>query len=105
MSKADRYLYPAARVIQKLALVCDGADEDWLHRGAEAASKATGVTYTGVFKWMRPKSAGGRDGFIPAKHHIPILEYARKHGVDLEPADFFVRPSEPKPALVECSAD
>ena len=88
MSEPEKYLAPAVRVIAKLAPGGGGAD-DRLHRGIEAAVKATGVKYSGVFRWMRPKAVGGRDGLIPSKHHPRLLDYAREHKLPLTPDDFF----------------
>ena len=28
-------------------------------------------------------------GLIPTQYHLPIIEKAREHGIDLTPADFF----------------
>lgn len=88
MSREEKYLPPASQVILKLASTEESEEDIW-RRGIKAASKATGVTYAGVFRWMRPKSAGGRDGLIPSRHHAPIIEYARKYRCPLSHEDFF----------------
>lgn len=36
-----------------------------------------------IHKWTVPKDQGGRGGLIPSWNQIPLLEYAREHGIPL----------------------
>ncbi|CAK01387.1 hypothetical protein predicted by Glimmer/Critica [Bartonella tribocorum CIP 105476] len=43
-----------------------------------------------VYKWTYPfEKREGKGGIIPAKYQIVLLNYAREHGIDLRPEDFF----------------
>ncbi len=43
-----------------------------------------------VYKWTYPfEKREGKGGIIPAKYQIMLLNYARDHGIDLRPEDFF----------------
>jgi len=54
-----------------------------------------------VYRFTYPRSQGGTDGVIPARHQPVLLQKARENAVDLRPEDFFVMPdgsSDPEPA-------
>ncbi|MET3560838.1 hypothetical protein ABID39_001554 [Bartonella japonica] len=43
-----------------------------------------------VRKWVYPfEKREGKGGIIPAKYQVMLLNYAREHGIDLCPDDFF----------------
>ncbi|WP_375627058.1 MULTISPECIES: hypothetical protein [unclassified Bartonella] len=43
-----------------------------------------------IRKWAYPfEKREGKGGIIPAKYQIMLLNYARDHGIDLRPEDFF----------------
>ncbi|WP_254473848.1 MULTISPECIES: hypothetical protein [unclassified Bartonella] len=43
-----------------------------------------------VRKWAYPfEKREGKGGIIPAKYQVMLLNYAREHGIDLRPDDFF----------------
>lgn len=43
-----------------------------------------------IRKWAYPfEKREGKGGIIPAKYQIVLLNYAREHGIDLRPEDFF----------------
>ncbi|SSZ40473.1 Uncharacterised protein [Bartonella grahamii] len=43
-----------------------------------------------IRKWAYPfEKREGKGGIIPAKYQIMLLNYAREHGIDLRPEDFF----------------
>lgn len=55
--------------------------------GIAETAEAVGIHYSGVSKWMKPVERGGRGGFIPRRHHLPLLAAARELGIPLTPAD------------------
>jgi len=69
-------MQPAQNIIQKLG-------------GPTAVSEIVGVHRTRVSNWQRPRESGGTGGLIPQKHHRKIITYARQHGIDLKPDEFF----------------
>ncbi|EJF80772.1 hypothetical protein MCQ_00492, partial [Candidatus Bartonella washoeensis Sb944nv] len=43
-----------------------------------------------IRKWTYPfEKREGKGGIIPAKYQVMLLDYAREHGIDLRPDDFF----------------
>ena len=72
------HLEPAKTVIDKLG-------------GYELVASIIGRHPTRVYRWMRPVSAGGTNGLVPAKYQGVLLDWARANGVRLRPQDFFVR--------------
>lgn len=88
-----KYLNPAYGIIVKLAdSVPATLSPSVTKRGIAAVCEATGLSPTRVYRFMLPPEDYGTGGLVPARHQQPILDYARKHGVDLGPADFFLRP-------------
>jgi hypothetical protein len=69
---------PAATIISRLG-------------GEKTVSEITGRAYTAPYRWQHPVGKGGTGGLIPQKHHVALLDYARAHGIELTPADFFPR--------------
>jgi hypothetical protein len=70
------YLEPARTVIEKLG-------------GYERVAAIVGRHPTRVYRWMRPVSAGGTGGLVPAKYQVVLMDYARDHGICLKATDFF----------------
>lgn len=66
---------PAQSIIQKLG-------------GPGLVSKITGTAYTAPWRWRAARERGGTGGVIPQRHHLVLLQYAQRHGIDLSPADF-----------------
>ena len=66
----------AARVIQKCG-------------GHKMVAKWLGLSLTRIYCFTYSKAKGGTGGLIPAEHQRTLLNKAKKHGVDLTPADFF----------------
>ena len=60
--------------------------------GVSAVARATGVTLTSVQRWRWPRSIGGLDGYIPARHYRNLLALAQDQGVEL-PIAAFVDPA------------
>lgn len=69
------HLDPARSIISKI--------------GTEKVAEITGRHVSRVYRWMAPKEKGGTDGFIPPAEARALLDYARKHGVDLSADEFF----------------
>ncbi|WP_375623491.1 MULTISPECIES: hypothetical protein [unclassified Bartonella] len=58
--------------------------------GAKRVSLISQCHVSAVYKWTYPlKKLEGKGGIIPAKYQIMLLNYARDHGIDLRPDDFF----------------
>ncbi|WP_273721232.1 MULTISPECIES: hypothetical protein [unclassified Bartonella] len=58
--------------------------------GAKRVSLISQCHVSAVYKWTYPlKKLEGKGGIIPAKYQIMLLNYARDHGIDLRPEDFF----------------
>ncbi|WP_273790032.1 hypothetical protein [Bartonella sp. ML70XJBT] len=58
--------------------------------GAKRVSLISQCHVSAVYKWTYPlKKLEGKGGIIPAKYQIMLLNYAREHGIDLRPEDFF----------------
>jgi hypothetical protein len=55
--------------------------------GPEKVAAALGLSRSRVYRWTRPRTRGGSDGLIPAKHQAPLLAAARRRRIALEPAD------------------
>lgn len=56
--------------------------------GESALAAALGVDVSRVYRWTYPKSRGGTDGLIPAKHHPVILVKAQQMSIKVDPSDF-----------------
>ncbi len=58
--------------------------------GAKRVSLISQCHVSAVYKWTYPfEKREGKGGIIPAKYQIMLLNYAREHGIDLRPEDFF----------------
>ncbi|USP03376.1 hypothetical protein [Bartonella taylorii] len=58
--------------------------------GAKRVSLISQCHVSAVYKWTYPlKKLEGKGGIIPAKYQVILLNYAREHGIDLRPDDFF----------------
>ncbi len=58
--------------------------------GAKRVSLISQCHVSAVYKWTYPfEKREGKGGIIPAKYQIMLLNYARDHGIDLRPEDFF----------------
>ena len=53
-----------------------------------------GVDVSRVYRWTYPRSRGGSDGVIPARHQARLLSEASKRGLPLRPDDFFPKRGE-----------
>ncbi len=56
--------------------------------GASKVAAALDVSYSQVRKWTWSKARGGTGGIIPQRHHVPILDLARRLDVPMTAADF-----------------
>lgn len=43
-----------------------------------------------VWRWSQPKRAGGTDGIVPARYHVPLLRLAQRLGRTLTPNDLVI---------------
>lgn len=57
--------------------------------GHAVVAEVLGVDISRVYRFTYPKSRGGTDGVIPAKHQITLLAEMPKRGVALRAQDFF----------------
>lgn len=73
----SKRLEPAKTVIERLG-------------GPVRVSEICGVHESRPSHWMRPRDKKGTGGLIPAEYQQVLLDYAKAHGIDLKPADFFV---------------
>ena len=71
------HLEPAKSVIGKI--------------GIDRVAEITGKHVSRVYRWMYSKERGGTDGLIPHSDASKLLAYARENGIELSPADFFVK--------------
>jgi hypothetical protein len=62
-----------------------------LSRGIDAVAAITGANRTRVYRWMRPKSAGGTGGTVPHRQANKLLEFAKRENVPVGAEDFFDR--------------
>jgi len=74
----NRYLDPAHTIIERLG-------------GLDNVAKASRASKSRVCRWRLPKIKGGTGGLIPQQRQERILDWAHKRGIDLAPADFFVK--------------
>lgn len=56
--------------------------------GITAVSRATKTSTVTVQRWRFPKEKGGTGGFIPRKHHGPLMALGKARGIDLPAAAF-----------------
>jgi len=73
---SETHLDPARSVIAKAG-------------GVDVVVNVTGKHISRVYRWMYPKDRGGTGGIIPQADAEAILKHAKKHGLDISPADFF----------------
>ena len=66
---------PAQTIIDKLG-------------GPTLVAGIVGIHRTRVSSWQRSRETGGTDGRVPQNHIPVLLEYARKHGIELTAEDF-----------------
>lgn len=43
-----------------------------------------------VWRWSQPRKAGGTDGIVPARYHVPLLRLAQRLGRNLTPNDLVI---------------
>lgn len=55
--------------------------------GVRKTARALGRSPSAICKWRKPRSRQGTGGAVPGRVHIPILAYAKKHKLDILPAD------------------
>jgi len=70
----------AERIIEK----CGGADK---------VAALLGLHPSAVYRWQYPAVRGGTGGSVPTGRQQELLDRAREAGIDLQPDDFFARPS------------
>jgi hypothetical protein len=63
--------------------------------GSGPLARRLGLDRSAVHRWALPKSRGGSDGLIPARHHRRVLELASAEGIALTAADLV---GAPRPA-------
>ena len=69
---------PAFTIVQKLG-------------GTSATAEIVGRHPSQITRWMLPLAgSNGRQGVIPMAEAKKILRYAREHGLDIVPGDFFL---------------
>lgn len=73
---AKEHLNPAATAIAKLG-------------GPDRVSEITGKHISRIYRWMYAKARGGTGGRVPQDDAQKMLEFAKREGIDLSPADFF----------------
>jgi hypothetical protein len=56
-------------------------------------AKITGLSFTTVYRWCYPRSAGGSDGVIPRTALPRVLAAATQNGIVLSAEDLDPRPS------------
>lgn len=83
-------LEPARTIIEKIG----GEKAQSISAKCIRVGEIIGLDRSRVYRWMRPRQAGGRDGLVPDKYQRVLLEYARANKIDLSASDFFV--AEPK---------
>lgn len=81
-------LEPAYSLIRKF----DPKGQGKVSRGAEAIAVRLGLTRSAVTKWTLPANKSGTGGYIPPRYYDEILTYANETGIEIEPAEFVVRP-------------
>lgn len=83
MNDADAYdtVSPGQVIIDELGLV---AVVEGLRDEFPTLSKST------VWRWSQRRSAGGTDGIIPSRYHLPLLRLAQRAGRSLTPDDLVV---------------
>jgi hypothetical protein len=81
-------LEPAYSVIRKF----DGRGDDAKKRGSAVLAERLRLTRSAVTKWTLPVEQSGTGGYIPHRYYQDILAFAKEIGVDLDPAEFVVRP-------------
>lgn len=81
-------LEPAYSLIRKF----DPKRQGKVSRGAAAVAERLGLTRSAVSKWTLPVSQSGTGGYVPPRYYDEILAFANEVGVELEPAEFVVRP-------------
>ncbi|MGV1803467.1 hypothetical protein ACQZ6A_16500 [Agrobacterium vitis] len=70
-----QYIEPAKSIVSKF--------------GVSLAAEITGRHVSRVYRWMYPRDRGGTGGVIPHADALALLEYAKTHGLDLSPVEFF----------------
>lgn len=81
-------LEPAYSIIRKFDPKRDGK----VSRGAAAIAERLGLTRSAVSKWTLPVNQSGTGGYVPPRHYDDIRAFAEEIGIDLDPAEFVVRP-------------
>src|SRR3954468_20420619 len=76
-------LDPASSIIERLG-------------GFSAVAKLCNLHFTQVWRWTQPRQKKGTGGTIPQRHHLHLLEIARKARVPLAAADFLPLPDPTK---------
>lgn len=85
-------LDPACRIIEK-------AGKATGRPGIEVIAEVVKRHPSRVYRWMRPKSVGGTDGFIPSRDQAEILNWAKRENIPITPEDFFQRRHEEQLAV------
>jgi hypothetical protein len=65
-----------------------------LFGGVHAMAGACGRDVSQVYRWLRPRAAGGFGGRVPHKAQERLLSAAKARGLALELADFLPRTDE-----------
>jgi len=81
-------LEPAYSVIRKF----DGKGDDAKKRGSAVLAERLGLTRSAITKWTLPVEQSGTGGYIPHRYYQEILAFAKETDVELDPAEFVVRP-------------
>jgi hypothetical protein len=79
-----KYLEPAYSLILKFS-----GPERQLRHGIDAVAAITGADRTRVYRWMRPKSAGGTGGTVPHRQADKLLAFAKRERMPVQAEDFF----------------
>lgn len=56
--------------------------------GVEKVGEITGAYRSTVYRWAKPRLAGGTGGIVPHWHVPKLLAHARQHGIAVTEANF-----------------
>lgn len=73
MTAAPAHMNPAAAVIER-------------HGGVARVAEDLGIPIFQVYRWRRAADRGGRDGMVPSRYQLPLLEASKRRGTGLTAA-------------------
>jgi hypothetical protein len=60
--------------------------------GTKVLAERLGIDRSAVAKWVLPKASRGTGGWVPYWYYDQIMAFAKEIGIDLDPAEFVIRP-------------